>query len=77
MRILFLQDWRTYRKGQSVDPIAVGLGKGPIVELVNRGIVKYVTESESVAGYQTMTMQPVQTMTKRRGRPPGSKNKVR
>lgn len=75
MRIIFLQDWRCYRKGQTIDPVLVGLGKGPIVELVNRGIVKY--ESESVAGYQTMTMQPVQTMVKKRGRPPGSKNKVR
>jgi hypothetical protein len=72
MRIVFLQDWRCYRKGQLVDPVAAGLSKGPVVELVNRKIVAY--ETESVAGYQAMTMQPTQTMVKRRGRPPGSRN---
>jgi len=73
MRIIFLQDWRCYRKGQTIDPVAVGLGRGPVVELVNQKIVAYETESK--AGYQTMTMEPVQVMTKRRGRPPGAKNK--
>lgn len=67
MRIKFLRDWRAYRTGQIVDPIAVGLGRGPVVELVNRGIVAYVG-SETAPGYQTMTMQPVQTMVKRKGK---------
>jgi len=77
MRIVFLRDWRAYRKGQSVDPLAAGLGAGPVTELVNRGVAAYeVVGTESAAGYQAMTMKPVQVMTKRRaGRPPGSKNR--
>ena len=76
VKIRFVQDWRTYRAGQIVDSLLSGLGKGPITELLRRGIVVY-EGTESVAAYQTMTMQPVQTMVKRRGRPPGSKNKTK
>jgi hypothetical protein len=73
VRIVFMRNWRAYHKGQEVDYVQAGMTKGAVVELVNRGIVVYVGESKP--GYQSMTMEPVQTMVRRRGRPAGSKNK--
>ena len=76
MRIVFLRDWRVYRKGQVIDPVAIGLGKGPVYELVARGVAMYETET-TTAGYQAATLVQPQVMVKRRGRPPGSKNHPR
>ena len=77
MNIRFVKDWHVYRKGQIVNIASSGLGKGPATDLILHGFAIEVSDPVSVAGYQTMTMQPVQTMIKKRGRPVGSKNKVK
>ena len=71
--IVFKKNWRRYAAGQEVDPVATGIGWGLADVLVQKGFAVYQAESEP--GYATMTMQPAQTMLRKRGRPAGSKNR--
>lgn len=74
--IVFKKDWRRYFKGQTVDPVSTGIGWGLADVLVQKGFATYHAESEP--GYTAMTMQPVQSMDKKKpGRPAGSKNRVK
>ena len=72
----FVMDWRYYRTGQTVDLEKAGMGRGQIELLLERRIIVNAT-AETVAGYQAMTGEPMQTMVRKRGRPAGSKNKLR
>ena len=72
--IVFKKDWRRYFKGQTVDPVATGIGWGLADVLVEKGFATYHAESEP--GYTAAVGTVTQTMAKKRpGRPAGSKNR--
>lgn len=69
----FIKDWRSYHQGQLADLDKVGMMKDQIDILLKRNIITYVFESK--ADYVAMIEEQPQVMVKRRGRPPGSKNR--
>ena len=62
MKVTFRRRWRRFREGETVDGYPAGAGR----LLIRRGIAEEVSPDKDT---------PAPKPSRRRGRPPGSKNK--